>query len=183
MRSTRHRLLAALLAGALLAGAAVSAVGQEYRTEHDLLGEKQIPADAYYGVQTARALEKQISGLSAARGNQAPRRFFFQLWHRPPMTFGGDSLVTHALDRCAAENVFGHVPRPSFTPEPEALKTAIVDIEIIPLDLGDAAPLTAAPVTLRMDAEAIYRPGPGFIDAIGELCDKLRAADIAGPEH
>src|SRR5262249_12760279 len=27
------------------------------RTEKDLLGEKQIPADAYYGVQTARALE------------------------------------------------------------------------------------------------------------------------------
>src|SRR4051812_24714910 len=34
------------------------------RTEHDLLGEKQIPADAYYGVQTARALENfQISGI------------------------------------------------------------------------------------------------------------------------
>jgi aspartate ammonia-lyase len=27
------------------------------RTEKDLLGEKQIPFDAYYGVQTARALE------------------------------------------------------------------------------------------------------------------------------
>src|SRR4029453_12695645 len=35
------------------------------RTEHDLLGEKQIPANAYYGVQTARALENfQISGIS-----------------------------------------------------------------------------------------------------------------------
>jgi aspartate ammonia-lyase len=34
------------------------------RTEHDLLGEKQVPADAYYGVQTARALENfQISGV------------------------------------------------------------------------------------------------------------------------
>jgi aspartate ammonia-lyase len=30
---------------------------QTFRTEKDLLGEKQIPADAYYGVQTARALE------------------------------------------------------------------------------------------------------------------------------
>ena len=34
------------------------------RTERDLLGEKEIPADAYYGVQTARALENfQISGI------------------------------------------------------------------------------------------------------------------------
>jgi aspartate ammonia-lyase len=39
--------------------------GQEkVRVEKDLLGEKQVPADAYYGVQTARALENfQISGV------------------------------------------------------------------------------------------------------------------------
>jgi aspartate ammonia-lyase len=38
--------------------------GQEgYRTESDLLGEKQIPNDVYYGVQTMRAVENfQISG-------------------------------------------------------------------------------------------------------------------------
>src|SRR3954454_15003795 len=37
---------------------------QQTRTEHDLLGDKQIPSDAYYGVQTARALENfQISGV------------------------------------------------------------------------------------------------------------------------
>jgi aspartate ammonia-lyase len=42
-----------------------AASGQEkVRVEKDLLGEKQIPADAYYGVQTARALENfQISGV------------------------------------------------------------------------------------------------------------------------
>src|SRR4051812_26184892 len=35
------------------------------RTEKDLLGEKQIPGDAYYGVQTARALENfQLSGVA-----------------------------------------------------------------------------------------------------------------------
>jgi aspartate ammonia-lyase len=34
------------------------------RTEKDLLGPKEVPADAYYGVQTARALENfQISGV------------------------------------------------------------------------------------------------------------------------
>ncbi|MEJ1238265.1 aspartate ammonia-lyase [Chryseolinea sp. T2] len=53
-----------------LAGAAVlsffCSVGfaQQTRTEHDLLGDKQIPANAYYGVQTARALENfPISGV------------------------------------------------------------------------------------------------------------------------
>jgi aspartate ammonia-lyase len=38
---------------------------QNTRTEHDLLGDKQIPSNAYYGVQTARALENfQVSGLT-----------------------------------------------------------------------------------------------------------------------
>ena len=43
---------------------AAAGTGGATRTEKDLLGEKKIPADAYYGVQTARALENfQISGL------------------------------------------------------------------------------------------------------------------------
>jgi aspartate ammonia-lyase len=46
------------------------------RTEKDLLGEKQIPADAYYGVQTARALENfQLSGTLI---NQYPG--FVEAW-------------------------------------------------------------------------------------------------------
>jgi len=49
---------------------------QQYRVEHDLLGEKQVPADAYYGVQTARALENfQISGTNT---NHYPG--FFEAW-------------------------------------------------------------------------------------------------------
>jgi aspartate ammonia-lyase len=42
----------------------ICAQAQQTRTEKDLLGEKQIPADAYYGVQTLRALENfQVSGV------------------------------------------------------------------------------------------------------------------------
>src|SRR5436309_5571026 len=38
----------------------------EYRRERDPLGEVQVPADAYYGVQTGRAVENlPISGLTA----------------------------------------------------------------------------------------------------------------------
>src|SRR6187401_1037766 len=37
---------------------------QKTRTESDLLGKKEVPADAYYGVQTMRALENfQVSGV------------------------------------------------------------------------------------------------------------------------
>ncbi len=39
-----------------------------YRTEHDFLGEKQIPNTAYYGVQTLRAVENfNITGITNAK--------------------------------------------------------------------------------------------------------------------
>src|SRR3954451_9604349 len=51
-------------------------LAQQTRTEKDLLGEKQIPADAYYGVQTLRALENfQLSGIPI---NHYPE--FIQAW-------------------------------------------------------------------------------------------------------
>ena len=36
------------------------------RIEHDLLGEKEVPADAYYGIQTLRGIENfhNISGIT-----------------------------------------------------------------------------------------------------------------------
>jgi aspartate ammonia-lyase len=53
----------ALASGQLLADSRTVNTSQPMRMEHDLLGEKAVPADAYYGVQTARALENfQISG-------------------------------------------------------------------------------------------------------------------------
>ncbi len=33
---------------------------QKYRNEHDLLGDKQVPMEAYYGVQTVRAMENFV---------------------------------------------------------------------------------------------------------------------------
>src|SRR5688572_23814112 len=41
---------------------------QQFRTERDSMGEMQVPADAYYGAQTARAVENfPISGLRFSR--------------------------------------------------------------------------------------------------------------------
>jgi aspartate ammonia-lyase len=58
-------LIAALAAGPVWSqGPAQTAAPSGTRTEKDLLGEKQIPGNAYYGVQTARALENfQLSGV------------------------------------------------------------------------------------------------------------------------
>jgi aspartate ammonia-lyase len=59
------RFLSFFLAGLIgLVTIQVASAQQSFRVEKDLLGEKQIPENAYYGVQTARALENfPISGF------------------------------------------------------------------------------------------------------------------------
>ena len=41
----------------------------EFRIEHDFLGDREVPADAYYGVQTLRGTENfHITGMPISRG-------------------------------------------------------------------------------------------------------------------
>ena len=49
---------------------------ESYRTEHDLLGEKDIPHSAYYGIQTMRALENfPITGVTLSHHPSFIRAF------------------------------------------------------------------------------------------------------------
>ncbi|MFD9614972.1 hypothetical protein ACFWWS_36980, partial [Streptomyces sp. NPDC059083] len=59
MRTVSERLAAAIAAQQPLGG---------IRTEHDSLGTRELPAEAYYGVQTLRAMENfPISGVKLRR--------------------------------------------------------------------------------------------------------------------
>jgi aspartate ammonia-lyase len=91
MTSKFYAIAAALL---ILALSAPLARGQQAtRTEKDLLGEKQIPADAYYGVQTARALENfQLSGVLI---NHYPG--FVEAWAMVKMAAARANTATGAM--------------------------------------------------------------------------------------
>jgi hypothetical protein len=76
------------LAFCLLLALVAAKTQERVRTERDLLGEKEVPADAYYGVQTARALENfKISGVDINRWNYGEREdagtpYGNDDWHR-----------------------------------------------------------------------------------------------------
>jgi aspartate ammonia-lyase len=55
-------------ANTLLSGRGTGYLSGELRTEHDLLGERQLSVDLYYGVQTLRALENfPITGIAISQ--------------------------------------------------------------------------------------------------------------------
>ena len=67
LRSTAALVFAVFLAGnSLWCQQSTQSSAGPTRTEKDLLGEKQVPANAYYGVQTLRALENLRKARSGA---------------------------------------------------------------------------------------------------------------------
>ncbi|HEY3128474.1 MAG TPA: class II fumarate hydratase [Acidobacteriota bacterium] len=81
----------------------------EFRMEKDSMGEMRVPADAYYGAQTARAVENfPISGLTF------PRQFIYALGlikracARANMDLGDlDSRIGAAINQAATEVIEG----------------------------------------------------------------------------
>lgn len=70
-----------------------------FRTEHDLLGEKQIPNDAYYGVQTMRALENfQISGQTTKDYPELVNAFVLVKLAAIRANFDSGALPKYVLD-------------------------------------------------------------------------------------
>lgn len=150
------------------APASLDDIPREIRALARLTGTKDAGDDA------ARRLDTAIERLRKAHADETPLSWFYQLWSRPPMTFGGRALLTGALGECGAINVFAGVPRDSFTPDPESLLRAAPHVEIIPAENGEAAALTTAPRTLRVEADSLYRPGPRLVAAVSALCGALR---------
>ncbi|MCU0302979.1 MAG: aspartate ammonia-lyase [Thermoanaerobaculales bacterium] len=82
------------------------------RTEHDLLGDREVPADALYGVQTLRAVENfPITGIRLGhfphliRALAMVKQAAARANHRLGLI---DSEIAAAIDRACSEIVDGH---------------------------------------------------------------------------
>src|SRR5438309_1144930 len=84
-------------------------MGEGFRTERDPLGELDVPADAYYGVQTRRAVENfPISGLRAPDDLIAATIFIKKAAAETNATLGRlDRRVAEAIVKAADEILLG----------------------------------------------------------------------------
>jgi aspartate ammonia-lyase len=84
----------------------------ETRTEHDLLGDREVPADARYGIQTLRAVENfPITGIRLAHFPQLIRALAMvkQAAARANRRLGLlDDPIASAIDRACQEIIDGH---------------------------------------------------------------------------
>jgi iron complex transport system substrate-binding protein len=150
-----------------------------------LLGTEAV-ADA-----AARDTRARWTALHARYAARPPVRVFYQLWDDPLMTVSRGHLIDQAITACGGVNVFA--AQAALTPTVSWEAAVAADPQIVvtgtsrdePARLGGWERFARVDAVRRhqlvaLDAEAMARMSPRFIDAAQRLCE---AIDRARPGH
>ncbi|KKO12457.1 cobalamin-binding protein [Pseudohongiella sp.] len=62
------------------------------------------------GAQLNRQFSRQIEQLRADFGDKEPVRVFYQVWHSPMISVGGNELINDMINLCGGGNIFAELP-------------------------------------------------------------------------
>jgi iron complex transport system substrate-binding protein len=141
-----------------------------------------VPPEA--GLSAARFRER-LQSLSERHARTPPLPVFVQIWETPLITLGLRSVMSDALNRCGARNVFAATDAGSQRVSPEAVLAAapklvistvngVSDSRWRQLGLVGEAPRRAR--FLSVVDRALERPSPPVLEAVAKLCAAIDAA-------
>lgn len=154
----------------------------------DLLRLGDIMGTAAIAGAKAAELEARIDTLESKYRNKTPVKLFIEVGTAPLYTIGSDPLLNDALSMCSAVNVYAKsgIPAPRVTVE-----SVLVQNPQLLVIAGRHAqenggsrerwasyglPAAREGRLHEADPDALFRPGPRFIDAIEALCEAVDAA-------
>lgn len=138
--------------------------------------------------QSAAAFRRKLATLAEGARAKAAVRVFYQLSGAPLYTIGAGHTITQAIALCGGENVFGTLPVPAPVVNVEevlaqapALIVAGTEGAQRPRWLDDWRRWPQLPAARDaglavVDADLLHRPGPRFVDGVGELCAAIARA-------
>lgn len=136
----------------------------------------------------AAAFRTRLAQVTQVRPNQPPVRVFYQLSDTPLFTLGGRHLVSDALARCGANNVFAALTIPAPQVNVEAVLAADPQVIIAGTNGAQRPPwldrwrqwpaldAVRRDALYAVDANLLHRPGPRFADGVGQLCEAIARA-------
>jgi iron complex transport system substrate-binding protein len=136
----------------------------------------------------ADALDARIAALTRQYARARPVTVLLQVWSRPIYTVGGPHLLTDALRRCGARNVFADLPQlgPAVSTESVIARDPQLIITVAPR--AESASwlaewrrfpelrAVASGNLIALSDQRLTRMGPGVLDATQELCRAIDAA-------
>ncbi len=139
--------------------------------------------------KVANTVIKRYQSIKDIYQNKAPVNVFYQLWHDPLRTIGGDSWIDSMVNDCGGQNIFSTVQTPYPIVSLEAVLTKNPEIIIIPHHSGTIGDKTAIwdnwqEITaiknehvITINGDILHRFSPRAIDGLEALCqaiDKVR---------
>lgn len=138
--------------------------------------------------EAAFALEARIDHLEAMYSGKSSVPVFIEVGSMPLYTIGNDPLMNDAMRICGAVNIYGDADIPAPRVPIESVLVKNPRLIVATDDNGENVQEVRArwaryglPAAVQGrvhagDPDALYRPGPRFIDAVESLCAAVDAA-------
>ncbi len=136
----------------------------------------------------ANAFRQRLAKLRAQYGKRPSVPLFYQAWHQPLLTIGGDQIISDVIRLCSGTNIFAQLPSlaPSVSIEavlaadPEAIVASGMGYDT-PIGLNDWQRWKKLTATARgnlffVPADLMQRATPRLLDGTEMLCRHLETA-------
>ncbi|KFJ89993.1 iron-hydroxamate ABC transporter substrate-binding protein [Pseudomonas sp. 1-7] len=138
---------------------------------------------AEQGERLAAEFRAELDALRQRYRREQPLAVFYQVWHQPLYTIGGEQLIGDALQVCGARNLFADLPQPAPQVSVEAVLARDPDVILG----GSNAELSAWQAWPQLHAvrlgqvwavpdKGLERPSRQMLGAIERLCELMAEA-------
>lgn len=167
-----------------------------YQTQPDRLDDIPANIEKLGRLAGTQAISSQVAAdfrqrLAALRARYATRpgvRVFYQAWHQPLLTVGGNQIISEVIQLCGGENIFARLPAKAPSVSFEAVLAANPEA-IIASGMGYDTPIgldiwhkwkrlqaVQRNNLFHVPADLMQRPTPRLLDGAEQLCGKLEIA-------
>lgn len=172
-----------------------------YQTQPDRL--EDIPANIeklgrLAGSETAATrvaadFRQRLATLRKLYSTRPPVRVFYQAWHQPLLTVGGDQIISDVIGLCGGQNIFAGLAAKAPSVSVEAVLAANPEA-IVASGMGRDTPIglddwrawkqmkaVARGNLFHVSADLMQRPTPRLLDGAEQLCRRLETARARRP--
>lgn len=138
--------------------------------------------------QAADRFRKRLTALQQRYASRPAVPMFYQVWHRPLLTIGGEQIISDVVRLCGGRNVFSHLPGKAPAVSVEAVLAANPEV-IVASGMGHNAPVglddwrawkqmqaVARNNLFFISSDLMQRPTPRLLDGAEALCGHLEVA-------
>jgi iron complex transport system substrate-binding protein len=137
---------------------------------------------------TAAGFRQRLAELRRRHADRPAVTLFYQAWHQPLLTVGGNQIISDVIRLCGGENIFATLPAkaPSvgieavIAADPEAIVASGMGYDT-PVGLDDWGHWPGLTAVRRgnlfhVAADLMQRPTPRLLDGAEQLCRHLETA-------